>query len=200
MTAAQRVFFIALSAVLAFAMPASAAEQPGAGASGATQTLTWGDCIRAAAKNHPDLIASQEIIKQSEAAKKITGSSLLPQVNASLHAIRTSTSSSIGGSETHNTSNTYSYGANADQLLFDGSKTKDTINAAGENIKASQASYRFTSSDVRLRLRTAFINLLKAQDMITVTDEIAKIRRNDYELITLRYESGYEHRGALLTA
>jgi outer membrane protein TolC len=58
----------------------------------------------------------------------------------------------------------------------------------------------FTSSEVRLRLRIAFINLLKAQESITITEEIRKIRRDNLELITLRYESGIEHKGALLTA
>jgi len=53
---------------------------------------------------------------------------------------------------------------------------------------------------VRLNLRTAFINLLQAQELIQVAEEILKIRRENLELITLRYESGLEHRGALLTA
>ena len=166
----------------------------------AENTLTWKDCIKEAARNHPDLIAAQEAVNQSEAAKKITGSALLPQVDANLSGTRTRTTTSSGNSETRRTSNNYSYGAAATQLIFDGSKTKDNVNAAGENIKASRASYRFTSSDVRLRLRAAFINLLKAQEMITVAGEIAKMRRSDYELITLRYQSGYEHRGALMTA
>ena len=44
------------------------------------------------------------------------------------------------------------------------------------------------------------VNLLKAQELIRVSGEIVKIRRGNLELITLRYESGLEHRGALLTA
>ena len=162
----------------------------------AQDLLTWQDCIREAAKNHPDLVSAQEGVKRSEAAKQITGSLRFPQVDASLSATRTGKSVSSGDSS----SNNFSYGVNANQLIFDGSKTKDNINAAQENIKASMQSYRFASSEVRLRLRTAFINLLKAQDMIQVAADIVKIRKSDYELITLRYESGYEHRGSLLTA
>jgi outer membrane protein TolC len=202
MKAPARIVYIAFSAALACACPAAAADQPAVApaAAAAAETLNWSDCVREAAKNHPDLIASQESVKQSEAAKKITGSSLLPQVDASLSATRTRSSTSSGNSDTRRTSNNYSYGANASQLIFDGSKTKDNVNAAQENILASRQSYRFISSEVRLRLRTAFINLLKAQEMITVTGDIEKMRRSDYELITLRYQSGYEHRGALMTA
>jgi outer membrane protein TolC len=162
----------------------------------AEEILTWQDCIREAAKNHPDLIASQESIKQSEASKKITASTLFPQVSASVDAstARTDTGSSAA------TADTYSYGVSGTQLLFDGAKTVNNVKAASEDIKAARQGFRFTSATVRFRLRTAFINLLKAQELLHITQEIYSIRRANLELITLRYESGLEHKGALLTA
>ncbi len=42
----------------------------------AEEILTWEDCVKEAAKNHPDLIAAQESIKQSEASKKITANAV----------------------------------------------------------------------------------------------------------------------------
>ncbi len=166
----------------------------------AEETLTWQDCVKEAAKNHPDLIASQESVKESEASKKITASTLFPQVNSNLSATTARTASGNGDTATHKTSDSYSYGVTGNQLLFDGLKTINNVNAAKENIKASQQGYRFTSSEVRLRLRTAFVNLLRAQELVHVTEDIATIRRGNFELITLRYESGLEHKGALLTA
>lgn len=166
----------------------------------AQEVLTWQDCLKEAAKNHPDLLAAQEGMKQTEAAKDITASTLFPQLNSNISASTAKTSSGEGDSVTHRTADSYSYGVSGSQLLFDGLKTINNVNAAKENIKASQQSYRFTSSQVRLRLRTAFVNLLRAQELIHVTEEIVKIRKENYELITLRYESGYEHKGALLTA
>jgi len=170
------------------------------GRAGAEEVLSWQGCIKEAAKNHPDLIAAQESIKQSEASKKITASALFPQIEGNLSASTARTSSGGGDSATHKTSDSYSYGTTASQLLFDGLKTVNNVNAAKENIKASQQGYKFTSTEVRLRLRTAFVNLLKAQELIQVTEDIVKIRRDNFELITLRYESGLEHKGALLTA
>ena len=171
-----------------------------ASASFGEEALTWQDCIKEAAKNHPDLIAAQESIKQSEANKQITASSLFPQIDSSVSAQTARSASGSGNTATHRTSDSYSYGMSASQLAFDGLKTVNNVNAAKENIKASQESYRFTSSEVRQRLRTAFVSLLRAQELIHVTEDIAKIRRDNYELITLRYQSGYEHKGALLTA
>lgn len=162
----------------------------------AGEVLTWQDCIQEAAKNHPDLIAAAEGIKQSEAGKKITASTLFPQVKSNLSA---STARSDTGT-TSATSDTYTYGASASQLIFDGTKTINNLKAASENIAAAKQSFRFTSSQVRFRLRTAFTNLLKAQESLKIREEIYNIRRGNLELIALRYESGLEHKGALLTA
>jgi outer membrane protein TolC len=158
----------------------------------AQDLLSWGDCIREAAKNHPDLIASYEAIKQSEATKKQTASALFPQITANLNA---QTANASG-----RTTDTYAYGVSGTQLIFDGVKTINNVNAASENITAAKQGFRFTSATVRFRLRSAFIDLLKAQEMLRIAEEIYEIRRGNLELIVLRYESGLEHKGALLTA
>jgi len=167
----------------------------------AQDVLTWQDCVSQSAKNHPDLISAQESVKETQAAKKITASGLLPQIDASLGASRAKTSTtSSAGVTTSKISDSYSYGASGTQLVFDGLKTANDVKAASENITAAQYDYKFTSSEVRLRLRTAFINLLKSQESLNLTKDIYDLRRNDLELITLRYESGMEHKGAMLTA
>ncbi|OIO35927.1 MAG: hypothetical protein AUJ74_04375 [Candidatus Omnitrophica bacterium CG1_02_44_16] len=158
--------------------------------------MTWQDCVKEAAKTHSDLISAQEVVKQSEAAKKITASALFPQIDSSVSASAKKTKTSTSQS----TADTYNYGVTGTQLLFDGAKTFDEVKAASENIKASQFNYKFTSSTVRLRLRSAFINVLKYQEFMKLTEEIHKIRRDNLALISLRYESGIEHKGALMTA
>lgn len=162
----------------------------------AEEVLTWRECIKEAAKNHPDLIAASEEVKQSEAGKDITASALFPQIDASLSASTAKTASSAKGS----TTDSYSYGVTGTQLIFDGTKTIQNVRAASETIKASKQNFRFTSTTVRFRLRSAFINLLTAQESLNITQQIYNIRRSNLELITLRYESGLEHKGALLTA
>ncbi len=167
---------------------------------GAGETLTWKSCIEEARKNHPDLISAQEDIRQSEATKTITKSSAYPQVDSSVTASRAKTTTTSSGKTSGKTANSYSYGVSGSQLIFDGAKTLNNVKSATEDIKAAQYGYTFTSSDVRLRLRTAFIDVLKAQELLKITREIFDIRRGNFELITLRYESGIEHKGALLTA
>ncbi|MCX5682008.1 MAG: TolC family protein [Candidatus Omnitrophica bacterium] len=158
----------------------------------ADEILAWQDCLKEAAQNNPDLISSQENISQSEASKRITASGLFPQINSGVNATRSKNSGT--------TTNNFSYDVSADQLLFDGFKTTTNVKAAAENLKAAQHQYHFVSSQIRFSLRSAFVNLLQAQEMIQVAEDIAKIRKSNLVLITLSYESGLEHKGALLTA
>jgi len=168
----------------------------------AEEILTWENCLAEAKKNNPELISAVESVNQEKAGKDITASSLYPQIDSNLgvSTTKTKTISSTTGAKTDTTLDSYSYGISGTQLLFDGFKTINDVKSAAENVKAAQQGYRFTSSDVRFNLRTAFINLLKAQELIHVAEEILKIRRDNLELITLRYQSGLEHKGALLTA
>jgi len=162
----------------------------------AEETLLWQDCIKEAQKNHPDLISAAESINEKKASKGVTTSGLFPQVDATASA--STTKKETNSSTT--TTDSYSYGVSASQLIFDGFSTINDMKAASENVEAARQNYRFTSSQIRLNLRTAFVNLLRAQELIKVTKEIIEIRSKSLDLIKLRYQSGLEHKGALLTA
>lgn len=159
----------------------------------AEEILNWEDCVKEAKRNHPDLISAAEKLNQAKANKTITTSNLLPQISSN---ISETTSKTAAKKQT----DTYSYGVTGKQLLFDGLKTPFDIAAALENIKSAQYNYEVTSSNVRLRLRIAFIELLRAQELLNITEDIAKHRKQNLELVKLRYEAGREHKGALLTA
>lgn len=155
--------------------------------------LAWDDCVKEAGKNHPDLISAQEELNQAKADKAITASDLLPQISSSLSE-RTSRTA------TATQTDTYSYSVTGEQLLFDGGKTPYDIASASEDVKSAQYNYEVTSSNVRLRLRSAFVELLKAQEFLYIAEDIAKRRKKNVELVELRYEAGREHKGSLLTA
>ncbi len=159
----------------------------------AQSVLTWSDCLKQAQATHPDLIAAKEAIKESQANRMIKLSPMLPQVDSSLSFSR----SKVSGSKE---ADSYAYGLSASQILFDGFKNFNNVKVAEEGIKYSQLDYSFTDSDVLLRLRTAFVNLVKSQELLSIVNEIYDIRRQSLELITLRYESGTEHKGALLNS
>ncbi|MCK5595666.1 TolC family protein, partial [bacterium] len=138
--------------------------------------LTWSDCIREAIKNHPDLISASEKLKQSKADKSITMSTMLPQISADASDKKMET-------DAKKEYEASSYGITGRQLLFDGFKTASDAKAASKTISASQYNYAVTSSNIRLRLRTAFTELLRTQKLILMTEEIALRRKQNSELV-----------------
>ncbi len=198
------------AAPVAPAMPAYPAMTAAPATPEPLTPMSWDDCVKMAAKNHPDLISAQQSIKSSQADRSITASGLFPQISTDLNASRSKSSggSSSGGSSggsggfssgSSGAINNYTYGVTGNQLIFDGFQTINKVNSAAENIKAAQQSYYFTSSQVRQRLRVAFINLLNAQESVKISQEIYDRRRQNYELVTLSYEAGTENKGSLLT-
>jgi len=159
----------------------------------AQEVLTWDDCVREAAKNNPDLISAGEAVRSSEAAEKISASGQYPQIDGRVSGALTKSSGSA-------TAETYSADLSGSQLVFDAKKTINDVKAAREDIAASKQNFRYASADVRQALRRAFVDLLKAQELIRIAEDIYTIRRGSMELITLRYQSGLEHKGALLTS
>ncbi len=157
------------------------------------EVFTWEECVSEAKKNHPELILAREKLKQAKYENIISKSSLLPSVNGSLNT-------NASGGERTDSSKSYSYGVSASQLLFDGFKTHYEVKSSKENLKLAEYEYEVTSSNVRLQLRKAFIELLKYQELLKITEEIAHRRRQNAEIVKLGYKSGREHKGSLLTA
>ncbi|RKY32824.1 MAG: TolC family protein [Candidatus Omnitrophota bacterium] len=178
----RKVILIVLSIFVALAIVSAYGE-----------VLTWQDCLREALQNNPDLLSAKEKINQTLEEKKITRSTLLPQITAGLSSKKSRTT-------TKDVSSTYSYNLTGKQLLFDGFKTIYDIKSASLSVEAAEYEYREVSSSVRFNLREAFVNLLKAQKLVSLTEEIAQRRKKNLELVRLRYEVGREHKGSLLTA
>jgi outer membrane protein TolC len=159
----------------------------------AQDILTWQDCVQKAKEYNPELDSAAENIMQALADKDINLSVALPQIDADLSAKR---SKAQAGGKT----NSYTYGVSAKQLIFDGFKTASEIASASKIVDAQRYNYALVSSNIRLDLRQAFVGLIRAQELVSITESIADRRRQNFELVTLRYKGGREHKGALLTA
>lgn len=178
----------------------------------ADEPINWLDCVKEAKKDHPDLISALEKVNQAKAAKEITRSAYLPQlgfdasetttkrpsfgVSGSSVALVSGNSAATGA----NRVTTYQYEVTAQQLLFDGFKISYDLSTNERSIIAAKYFYNVTSSNVRLRLRTAYVNLLTAQEYVKVTEDIEAQRKQILELVRLRYEGGLEHKGSLMTS
>ncbi len=154
--------------------------------------LTWIECVVIAQKVHPDILSAEEKLNQVKEDKIISQSGIFPQITVQ-------EGSTISKTEKSKSSKAHSLSVTGKQLLFDGAKTDSGVKAAVENILAAQYNLNVVSSNVRLNLRTAFVDLLQAQELLSLTEEIVKLRKQNVELVSMRYEAGREHIGSVLT-
>ncbi len=159
----------------------------------AGEILTWEECVREAKRNHPDLISAAEEVKQAKADLDIDISAMVPDITSAASAKR-------GKSASGKTKDSYAHSITGQQLIFDGFETSSEVSNALKTLHAQEYNYNVTSSNVRLNLRSAFTGLLKAQELISLTEQIAERRKQNLDLVKLRYEAGREHKGSLLTA
>lgn len=179
------------TALLIVLMAAQAASSGPAAGTDPGETIAWKECVREAWQGNPDLAAALARLGQSKAERRIAASPLFPEVTASGRAGESKGTDGTRG-ESH------AWGLDARQLLFDGFRTPFEMGRAGEGVTASQWAYAVTSSDVRLSLRKAYVDLLRAQDLVTIAREIADRRKQNTDLVQLRYEAGREHKGSLM--
>lgn len=174
------------------------------GSTYAEEVMVWKACVEEAKRIHPDLISAAEKINQSKASKEITRSAYIPQITGDASEVTskgaTLSTSGVQVGASKRVKTTYDYSITGTQLLFDGFKTSYDLSAADRNIIALKYNYAVTSSNIRLRLRTAYANLLTAQQLVKISEEIEARRRQNLELVRLRYEGGREHRGSLMTS
>jgi outer membrane protein TolC len=180
----RSALFVALLQLFACLPQASAAT---------AETLDWAQCLAEAAAHHPDLRSAAEIVRQSEAQRRIVRGGLLPAVGASAGGERSGSSAAapVGA---------WSYGVNASQLLYDGAKTSSEVSSAGETVKASKYNESEVSVATRYALRSAFVQLLTAQQQVALAQEIMTKRKHNLRLIALLYKSGTENIGSLSKA
>jgi len=161
----------------------------------AEERLSWPQCVSEARSAHPDLYSALAVLQQAEADKRITCGALLPQLSLDISGRQSGTTQKGIG-----TTSAITYSLTAQQLLFDGFKTSNTAAGNEASIKAARYNYQAVSSAVRFALRSAFTELLKAQELVSLAVEIAARRRNNVRLISLRYQGGREHIGSLRQA
>ncbi|PIS46625.1 MAG: hypothetical protein COT17_07545 [Elusimicrobia bacterium CG08_land_8_20_14_0_20_51_18] len=104
---------------------------------------------------------------------------------------------SRSGSQGYSASDSYSYGFSATQNLFS-PEIPASLRSAQASLKISEASYDSTVSSLRYQLKEAFSNIINARAVVTLSSETLNRRKENLELIRLKYQAGRESKSALL--
>ncbi|MFC1559580.1 TolC family protein [Candidatus Margulisiibacteriota bacterium] len=155
--------------------------------------LTWDEAVSIADKNNNELISAKKALEASEWSYRRSISTFLPQLSASVGMTESLTATVAA------TAKTYSSGLSITQYLFKGMDGIYDIQAAYADLEYEKADLQTTKASVYYDLRYAFIDLLIAQESVTIMEEILIKRQENARLMQLRYESGKEDRGNFMT-
>ena len=173
----------------------------------AKEVLTWSDCVKIVSKNNPDIRSSYESLRSQESLSRSAYSGFFPKLSAN-YSISKGTAfsfSEVSGSPTSffstgTTSNTSSASLSATQNLFAGFQDSALVSQGSAGKEVASAQYDITKVQVSYSLRTAFAELLYAQNYLTLSRDIVKRRAQNADMVELRYESGIENKGSYLLA
>lgn len=149
--------------------------------------LNLSECEAYALLYRPDLFQKEYALRQSEAEMKSAKSSSRPQVDASA-------SKSIGGDapfkNNRDSSNYWTVGVSASWSIWDNQVNKAQVNQKKAEMRRAEAELKDTINDVKLEVRTAFLNLQAAEENIKTMGEALIQAEEDYKIELVSYEAG----------
>ena len=155
--------------------------------------LKWSEVSSMAERNSHTLKAAVKQVESAEWSYRRAFSTFMPQVSANAGVSETITASPDV------TIRSYSYGLSATQYLFKGMAGYYDVQSAYARLEYQKAVYQSTKASVLYDVRSAFIDLLTAQENVKLLERIVSQRKQNSRMIQLRYDGGREDKGNLMT-
>lgn len=156
--------------------------------------LTWNALVRQTLVQNPDLQKARYLVTSSARSRDIAFGDYLPSVDG---GFQRSVSRNTG---TGPASDAMGLDISANQSLFNGFGTTGEWLKARKNLQAVQLSYIETSATIRYQLRSSYVSVIRFQRLLETNRQIFDRRKQNAELVRLRYEAGRENLGSALRA
>ena len=176
---------------------------------GEPRVLSWDSLVRQTINLNPDLQSARSVITSTARSRDIAFGDYLPSFQGDLQR-SASRNASFGGGNGNNVAGGTG-GGNAlrdnlsldiagSQSLFNGFGTTGSFLKAKRDLEAARAQYLVTSANVRNALKLAYVDVLRWNRLLEVNQGILKRRKQNGEMVRLRYEAGRENLGSALRA
>lgn len=156
-------------------------------------SLSWENSLREAAENNANLAAAQAVLRKAEAQVSAAYSAFLPSIAGSADASRTNTTDAAAVSTN---GDRISVGLGVSWDLFHGLRDLSKLQLAQWNLESSKAALELVKANLHLELKKAFTQLLYVQKVISLNQEIAKRRKDNLDMVRLRFQGGRENKGS----
>jgi outer membrane protein len=158
--------------------------------------LTWQDCVKLALAHNPDLEVFRDNVLNSDAVRRGAYSLLYPQISLTFNSTRTY--SGPGLYSPSNYANEFGEQISISQTIFNGWLTKGNIDQARAELALAFANLDSQKALTSYDLKTAFAQVIYAQQNVVISRNVIDIRENNARLVKLLYDSGNEDKGAWL--
>jgi len=158
----------------------------------AQSVLTLEKCFEIALRKNPEINESKQKIERRRYLYFAGINEYLPQVSLSHSA-------SFSGTQGAPSSSNYSNRVSASETIFS-LKTMSAVRKKKISYEKSLADYNVKSASVRYEVARAFLEFLFVQEKLEVNRKIFSLRKQNADLLRLKYEGGRESRGDMLYA
>lgn len=167
-----------------------------ASAGAAEAPLNWSNCLSEVIRNNPQLLSAGEAVAKARATVLANYGLFLPQISAEGSASRSQTESDDG----YQDSRLYQGSLSAYQSLFSGFGDLATLRQSQALLTVAEVNLQATKAALGAALLQGFARVLFAQNFVRLAELIAARRKENVNLVEMRFESGRENKGSFLRA
>lgn len=153
--------------------------------------ISWPEFAAEVAAQNGALAAARARVAQARFAAAEAEAAFRPSLSASASLRRADRDSADAATRS-------AAGVDARYVLYAGGSDRARLQKARAERDAAEAEYDAVRAAIGAEARRAYVRLLFAQERLALAEKIAERRRQNVDLVRLRYEAGAENKGALL--
>lgn len=155
--------------------------------------ITWEESLRLVTENNNELKSAIETFKSTSELESGSRSGFLPVISGSV-----STSQSMTGTLSTNAATSDSASLSLSQNLFSGFSDLSKYKQAQFNTVAAKSSLQIAEAKVRSDFMQALAGFIYAKDSMNLSQQIYDRRKENLNIVQLRFSSGRENKGSVL--
>jgi outer membrane protein TolC len=155
--------------------------------------IDWQTGLTLIQQNNPEWSAATQTLESTRALEAAARSGFLPEISA---VVGTSQNYNEATSATSQRSESASL--NLSQNLFAGFVDIARYNEAKQNTLIAEMTWKQTKAKISYDYKSAFAGVIYAQDYVQLTKKILERRKENLNVVELRFNSGRENKGSVL--
>lgn len=156
--------------------------------------MTWDDCVGELIRNNPQLSAAAAAVEKAQADVRGNYGPFMPQISANGSISKSNTQLDTG----YQDSTSYQASLSAYQSLFAGFGDVATLRRSQALLTVAEVALQTTKAALSAALRQSFAQLLFSQDFVHLSENIAARRKENVNLVEMRFQAGRENKGSFL--